>query len=155
MGAWGCETNPIPSGSPDPAVRLRLPRGYCRGFRDVRLWGDGSQRGNLLLAFPSGLPVEEPWYLVSNADPALDLVWTYGQRFCCEQLFRDQKSGIFQLESKRSASTALAALPKRDRDRLIAAIDQLRDTPSAGSALKGEFEGLRRLRVGMYRVVYE
>ena len=23
----------------------------------------------------------------------------YGQRFCCEQLFRDQKSGIFQLES--------------------------------------------------------
>ncbi|MDM7938374.1 MAG: hypothetical protein QUV06_13080 [Cyanobium sp. CZS 48M] len=43
--------------------------------------------------------MEEPWYLVSNADPALDLVWTYGQRFCCEQLFRDQKSGIFQLES--------------------------------------------------------
>jgi hypothetical protein len=29
--------------------RLRLPRGYCRGFRDVRLWGDGSQRANLLL----------------------------------------------------------------------------------------------------------
>ena len=78
---------------------LRLPRGYCRGFRDVRLWGDGSRRANLLLAFPTGLPVEEPWYRVSNADPALDLVWTYGQRFCCEQLFRDQKSGIFQLES--------------------------------------------------------
>jgi hypothetical protein len=58
-----------------------------------------AQRANLLLAFPTGLPVEEPWYLVSNADPALDLVWTYGQRFCCEQLFRDQKSGIFQLES--------------------------------------------------------
>lgn len=29
----------------------------------------------------------------------MDLVWTYGQRFCCEQLCRDQKSGIFQLES--------------------------------------------------------
>lgn len=28
-------------------------------------------------------------------------------------------------------------------------------TRSAGSALKGEFEGLRRLRVGHYRVVYE
>ena len=41
----------------------------------------------------------EPWYLVSNADPTLDLVWAYGQRFCCEQLFRDQKSGIFQLKS--------------------------------------------------------
>ena len=35
------------------------------------------------------------------------------------------------------------------------AIDLLCDTPAAGSALKGEFEGLRRLRVGRYRVVYE
>lgn len=40
----------------------------------------------------------EPWYLVSNLDPTLDLVWTYGQRFCCEKLLRDQKSGIFQME---------------------------------------------------------
>jgi len=29
------------------------------------------------------------------------------------------------------------------------------DTPAAGSALKGEFEGSRRLRLGHYRVVYE
>lgn len=51
-------------------------------FRDVQLWGEGSRRANLLLAFPTGLPVTEPWYLVSNLDPTLDLVWTYGQRFC-------------------------------------------------------------------------
>jgi mRNA interferase RelE/StbE len=38
---------------------------------------------------------------------------------------------------------------------VVAAIDLLCDTPAAGSALKGEFEGLRRLRVGHYRVVYE
>ncbi len=43
--------------------------------------------------------VDEPWYMVSNADPTLDLVWAYGQRCCCEQLIRDQKSGILQLES--------------------------------------------------------
>ena len=78
--------------------RLRLPRGHCRGFRDGQLWGDGSQRANLVLARPVGLAAAEPWYLVSNLDPTLDLVWAYGQRFCCEQLFRDQKSGIFQLE---------------------------------------------------------
>ena len=78
---------------------LRLTRGHCRGFRDVQLWADGRQRANLLLAHPSGIAVDEPWYLVSNLDPTLDLVWAYGQRFCCEQLFRDQKSGIFQLES--------------------------------------------------------
>jgi mRNA interferase RelE/StbE len=38
---------------------------------------------------------------------------------------------------------------------VVAAIDLLCDTPAAGSALKGEFEGLRRLRVGHYRVIYE
>ena len=59
------------------------------------------------------------------------------------------------LRIKRSAAKALAAIPKRERERLIDAIDQLCETPAAGSALKGEFEGLRRLRVGPYRVVYE
>ena len=81
--------------------RLRLARGHCRGFRDVQLWGDGCQRANLVLARPIGIKASEPWYLVSNRDPSLDLVWAYGQRFCCEQLFRDQKSGIFQLERSR------------------------------------------------------
>jgi len=42
--------------------------------------------------------VEEPWTLISNTEPTLGLVWGYGQRFCCEQLFRDQKSSVFQLE---------------------------------------------------------
>jgi hypothetical protein len=78
---------------------LRLPRGHCRGFRDVSLLAEGSHRAHLLLAFPPGLAVVEPWYLVSKAARSLDLVWAYGQRFCCEQLYRDQKSGIFHLES--------------------------------------------------------
>jgi len=38
--------------------------------------------------------------------------------------------------------------------RVVEAIDLLCDTPAAGSAFNGEFEGLRRLRVGHYRVVY-
>jgi mRNA interferase RelE/StbE len=59
------------------------------------------------------------------------------------------------LRIKRSAAKALAALPKADRVRVVEVIDLLCDTPAAGSALKGEFEGLRRLRVGHYRVVYE
>jgi hypothetical protein len=65
----------------------------------VQLCTDGSQKANLLLAYWSGTVVDEPWYLVTNADPKLDLVWSYAQRFCCEQLFRDQKSGLLQLES--------------------------------------------------------
>jgi len=38
---------------------------------------------------------------------------------------------------------------------LIQAIDRLRREPLAGGTLKGEFSGLRRLRVGDYRIVYE
>ena len=59
------------------------------------------------------------------------------------------------LRIKRSAAKTLASLPKVDRERLVEAIDLLCETPAADSALKGEFEGLRRLRVGRYRVVYE
>ena len=83
----------------------------------MQLWAEGNLRADLLLARPSGLPIDEPWYLVSNAAPELDLVWSYAKRFCCEQLFRDQKSGIFQLESSGLGD------PKRiDRLLLVVAI---------------------------------
>jgi mRNA interferase RelE/StbE len=39
--------------------------------------------------------------------------------------------------------------------RLVDAIDRLREEPLAGGALKGEFSGLRRLRVGNYRIICE
>jgi hypothetical protein len=97
--------------------RLQLPRGHCRGFRDRQLWGDGQRRANLVLARPVGIKASEPWYLVSNRAPTLDLVWAYGQRFCCEQLFRDQKSGIFQLEKSRLRDPA-----RIDRLLLVVAI---------------------------------
>ena len=61
----------------------------------------------------------------------------------------------YSLRIKRSAAKALSALAKADRLRVVEAIDMLCDPPAAGSALKGEFEGLRRLRVGHFRVVYE
>ncbi|WP_459863194.1 type II toxin-antitoxin system RelE family toxin [Endothiovibrio diazotrophicus] len=41
------------------------------------------------------------------------------------------------------------------RLRLIEAIDSLRENPHRGSALKGDRSGLRRIRVGDYRVIYE
>ena len=116
--------------------RLHLRRGQCRGFRGVRLWADGSQSVNLVIAHPTGLPVEEPWYLISNAEPSLDQVWSYAQRFCCEQLFRDQKSGVFQL-----ANSGLRDPQRIDRLLLVVAIAVL-----AGS-LQGyalSLAGLRR-----------
>ena len=116
--------------------RLRLRRGPCRGFRGSRLWADGSHSANLVLAHPTGLAVEEPWYLISNAEPSLGLVWSYARRFCCEQLFRDQKSGVFQLED-----SGLRDPQRIDRLLLVVAIAVL-----AGS-LQGyalSLAGLRR-----------
>lgn len=64
-------------------------------------------------------------------------------------------SVTFSLKIKSSAAKELAKVAKPERIRVIAAIDQLPENPWAGKALKGELSGLRRIRVGNYRVVYE
>ncbi len=61
----------------------------------------------------------------------------------------------YSIQIKSSAAKALARIAKPDRMRIIAAIDQLGTVPMSGSALKGEFSGLRRIRIGDYRVVFE
>lgn len=61
----------------------------------------------------------------------------------------------WSLRIKQSAAKALAKIPQADRLRLIEAIDKLKTHPAAGSVLKGEFYGLRRVRVGDYRIIYE
>ena len=61
----------------------------------------------------------------------------------------------YSVRVKGSAAKELASLPRDARERLIGAIDGLGDEPLAGSALKGGLRGLRRLRVGDYRIVYE
>ena len=61
----------------------------------------------------------------------------------------------FSIQIKRSAARELQRVAKRDRTRLVEAIDRLAETPHLGTALKGDFRGLRRLRVGDYRVMYE
>jgi mRNA interferase RelE/StbE len=61
----------------------------------------------------------------------------------------------FSISIKQSAAKALEKIPKDDRLRVISAIDQLKTNPTAGGVLKGEFAGLRRIRIGSYRVVYE
>ncbi len=61
----------------------------------------------------------------------------------------------YSIKIKRSAAKALGRLSANDRRRLVTAIDRLATEPFAGSVLKGEFSGLRRLRVGQYRIIYE
>ncbi len=61
----------------------------------------------------------------------------------------------YSIRIKRSAARELARLPRHDRERIVRAIDRLGGNPLAGSPLKGDLRGLRRVRVGDYRVVYE
>ena len=61
----------------------------------------------------------------------------------------------YAIRIKASAVRELQRIQRSDRERLIAAIDRLAENPFAGSALKGELRGLRRIRVGDYRLLYE
>ena len=61
----------------------------------------------------------------------------------------------YAIRIKASAVRELQRIQRSDRERLIAAIDRLAENPFAGSALKGELRGLRRIRVGDYRLIYE
>ena len=56
---------------------------------------------------------------------------------------------------RASAAKALARMNRPDRRRLIAAIDTLANRALAGTPLKGERRGLRRIRAGSYRFIYE
>jgi len=56
---------------------------------------------------------------------------------------------------KRSAPKALRKIDRSERERFVAAIDRLATELSPGGVLKGEFGGLRRTRIGSFRVIYE
>ena len=61
----------------------------------------------------------------------------------------------YLLKIKQSALKELKKLDRPDRARLIEAIDKLPDNPHVGKLLKGDLSGLRRLRVGHFRIIYE
>lgn len=61
----------------------------------------------------------------------------------------------YSLQIKKSALKELQRLEKPDRVRIVEAIDKLAENPHVGKVLKGDLSGLRRIRVGNYRVVYE
>ena len=61
----------------------------------------------------------------------------------------------FSVRIKESAAEELRRVAKPDRARIVAAIDRLAETPHLGTSLKGDLRGLRRIRVGDYRILYE
>ena len=61
----------------------------------------------------------------------------------------------YSVRIKRSATRDLAQIARQDRERIVYAIDRLGEQPHVGYPLKGALRGLRRVRVGDYRVIYE
>lgn len=61
----------------------------------------------------------------------------------------------YSLKIKQSAYKELQRLAKKERNHIISAIDKLTENPHLGKVLKGELTGLRRIRAGNYRVIYE
>jgi mRNA interferase RelE/StbE len=61
----------------------------------------------------------------------------------------------YSIRIKKSALKELHRLDKSTRAHLVAAIDQLSENPHVGKLLKGDLSGLRRIRAGSYRIVYE
>jgi len=61
----------------------------------------------------------------------------------------------YSLQIKQSAFKELQRIDKKERIRIVLAIDKLTENPHIGKVLKGELLGLRRIRSGNYRVIYE
>ena len=61
----------------------------------------------------------------------------------------------YSVRMKASAAQRRARIDVHDRRVLVEHIDRLATDPHVGTVLKREFTGLRRIRMGAYRVVFE
>ena len=61
----------------------------------------------------------------------------------------------YSVRIKASAAEQLARLDVGTRRLLVEQIDRLAIDPHVGTVLKGELDGLRRVRVGAHRIVFE
>ena len=59
-----------------------------------------------------------------------------------------------EIRWERRAVKELKAADLETRCRIVAAVEQLVDQPLKGTMLSAEWKGLRRLRIGRYRVIY-
>jgi mRNA interferase RelE/StbE len=63
-------------------------------------------------------------------------------------------SSAWKIRWEARALKEVSDLPKDDQRRIVTAVEGLAENPNKGTALKGKWAGLRRFRVGNYRVIY-
>ena len=61
----------------------------------------------------------------------------------------------FSIRIEQSAAREPKRVARPDRERIVAAMDRLAETPHLGTSLKGGLKGLWRLRAGTCRVLHE
>lgn len=115
-------------------AQLRKVRGEAKLYYGVRLWEQGIQQVNLVVAYPLG--VAEPWVVMTDEAPSLNTLWQYGLRFRVEELFLDSQSGVFGLADSR-----LRDLQKLNRLYLVVAVAILYGTLMGTTV---QLSGLRR-----------
>ncbi len=61
----------------------------------------------------------------------------------------------YKITYKASVERDLKKIPKREVERVLDKIERdLGENPDKGEPLKGNFQGLWRYRIGVYRVIY-
>lgn len=61
---------------------------------------------------------------------------------------------LASIKWERRAVKELRGLPRAAQQRVVEAVESLREEPFKGEQLAAEWKGLRRLRIGRYRVIY-
>ena len=61
----------------------------------------------------------------------------------------------YSIQIKSSALKSIQKLDAPIRRRIVGRIDRLAENPTSGTRLKGELEGLWRVREGDFRIIYE
>jgi len=59
-----------------------------------------------------------------------------------------------QVEYSDTSAKHLRKLPKPKQIKILKTIEKLKNDPYAGKKLKGEFAGLRSIKVWPYRIIY-
>ena len=67
---------------------------------------------------------------------------------------KSSDSTEIQIRWERRAVKEVSALQKGERERIVAAVESLRDDPNKGSIMSAAWKGFRRLRAGRYRIIY-
>lgn len=93
----------LPDRAPCQVKELCPPLGHAYFYHTIALLGTAVTPLHLAAALPQDLP-DDPWYVVSDEPTNLHTLDEYGLRFDIEEIFLDEKSGGFQLESSELAT---------------------------------------------------